>query len=139
MKRNDGDVAIKPFGKEIFEENYFIKQTPIFNIQIDSFLQYILIAIEDLKVPAKILVDSGAQLSMFRKGMITGEKINVTSWVRFTGITDNELNTLGTMDLKINGIRIEFHVVQDEFKFPYDSILGINCLRKNKLRLDKGY
>ena len=51
-ERNDGDVAIKPFGEEIFEKNYFIKQTPIFNIQIDSLLQYIFIPIEDLEVPA---------------------------------------------------------------------------------------
>ena len=41
--------------------------------------------------------------------------------------------------MKINGIKVEFHVVKDEFKFSSDDILGINCLRKNKLRLDKGY
>ena len=85
-------------------------------------MQYIFIPIEDLKVPAKIVVDLGAQLSIIRKGIITGDthSINVTSWVRITGITDNALNTLGTIDLKINEIIIEFHVVQDDFKFPYD-------------------
>ena len=56
-----------------------------------------------------------------------------------TGITDDSLKTLETTDLKINGIHFEFHVVPNNFKFPYDGISGINCLITQKLRLHKGY
>ena len=70
-----GDVAIKSIGKEIFERNSSIKNTPIFNIQIDSFLKYIFMPIEDLQGTAKLLVNPGPQLLIIQKSVITGENI----------------------------------------------------------------
>ena len=111
----------------------------IYNIQAENILQYITVPLEELKINAKILVDCGAQVSIVKQGNIPESRINKATITYVTGITDDSLKTLGTTDLKINGINFEFHVVPNNFKFPYDGILGINCLSTQKLRLDKGY
>ena len=39
----------------------------------------------------------------------------------------------------MNGINIDFHVEPENFCLPYDGILGIKFLTKQKLRLDEDY
>ena len=102
-------------------------------------LQYVTVPFINLKIQAKILIDSGAMLSLIKQNLVPNNQIDPTKKAYITGITSDVLSTLGSTFLKINDERFEFQVVSSDFQIPYDGILGINCLRNHKLRLDKGY
>ena len=111
----------------------------IYLLKPENLLQYIEIKSLYANRPYQLLVDSGAQLNIIKKSEIPEQMMDTNQRIFITGITNNPIQTLGTVCLYINNLPFEFHVAPESFSIRYDGILGIKILKEQKLRLDEGY
>lgn len=77
----------------------------------------------------QFLLDTGAEVSLIKFGVIRNkELIQNNKSIRLKGITDQAVNTLGNIELKIKiceGIMHQiFVIVQDDFPIRQDGIIG---------------
>lgn len=88
------------------------------------------------RVDYVFLVDSGARISLLRKGACT-EPIKQCS-VRAVGVTGDDLNILGEaiISVRIRGNLYElmFHIY--DMQLPYDGVLGVDLLRQLEVMVD---
>ena len=54
------------------------------------------------------------------------------------GISDEPFITIRTVNIKLFNQLIKFHVIQDSIQIPYNGILGVEFLNKNKVIIDFG-
>ena len=108
-------------------------------LNLENALQYIDIENPYTNKRCILPVDSGAQLNIIKNA----KYLHTYHWkekkIQLSGITDKSIQTLGKINMPINGLHIEFHVVPEDFSLPYDGILGIKILTEQKFRLDEGY
>ena len=113
--------------------------TQVYTFQLKDHLNYVKLELDNLACSVNLLIDTGAQINIIKKQNVKQFEVNTNTRLYIKGITADLCNTLGTVNLPINKIMFEFHVVPDSLPIPYEGILGIKCLQSHKLRLDKGY
>jgi len=74
------------------------------------------------------MVDTGAGPNLIKKGKLKPDASTKTILLRLTGITDGQVGTLGTADVRVLGEKITLHVVSDDFPMSQDGILGSEFL-----------
>ena len=99
----------------------------IYSFCVDNLLQYINIAYNNFGKNFLILIDTGAQINIIKKNKVDPRFIDESVKHLISGITKNNISTLGVINIPINNINFEFHAVPDTLSFPYDGILRINC------------
>lgn len=71
------------------------------------------------------MLDTGAQPNILKKGCIRKQvRMNQEKRIQLTGITEDVVHTLGTVEARISGIPVVFHVVPDDFPIIPQGILG---------------
>ncbi|KAL6417766.1 hypothetical protein ACFW04_014363 [Cataglyphis niger] len=85
---------------------------------------------EGLLPGAKFMVDTGAAPNLVKQCRIDPKiHINPDSKIILSGITDGQIETLGTIDIEYLGFGIRLHVVNNKFPISQDGILGSEFLR----------
>lgn len=87
------------------------------------------------------LVDTQADISVIRNSSILGDIfINRNDIIRIKGVTQDSLNSLGTVELILHidndEMAHEFHVVPDEFNIDCDGIIGKDFLLQYRCKVD---
>lgn len=88
------------------------------------------------------LVDSGADISVIKFGIVDKNNLflDKTSKTAVKGISNENLNTMGTCNLEIilknETVIQKFHVVEDTIPLKYDAILGRDFLIDNDAIID---
>ncbi|KAL6417715.1 hypothetical protein ACFW04_012557 [Cataglyphis niger] len=76
------------------------------------------------------MVDTGAAPNLVKQCRIDPKiHINPDSKIILSGITDGQIETLGTIDIEYLGFGIRLHVVNNKFPISQDGILGSEFLR----------
>lgn len=92
-----------------------------------------------------LIVDSGADVSLFKRGKISPlQRVDPSKRFDITGITDGSTKTLAETETILhfeNGLEVlhNFQIVGDDFPIPTDGILGRDFLRKYKCSIDYEY
>ena len=85
---------------------------------------------------ANFLVDPGTDLNLIKTGTLLPEtKYNPNNTVLLAGITDHPVRTIGTLEISILDVPVEFHLVKNTFPVSSDGILGRPYLRKEQAQL----
>lgn len=88
-----------------------------------------------------LLVDTGADISLFKKKKITPEQlVNRSEASRIKGITDGLTNSIGTTKTYIYignyTVKHQFHIVSNDFPIPADGIIGRDFITRYQCQLD---
>lgn len=89
-----------------------------------------------------LLVDTGADISLLKSSIISQtELVNKTETCEITGITEQKLQTIGTISTDIicpDSVLInqKFQLIPDEFPIPTDGILGRDFLTKFRCNIN---
>ena len=70
------------------------------------------------------MLDSGASISLVKKGALRADIPLENTPAKITGITPDTMHTLGVVTLTIRGHPYSFHVVDADFPIKDDSIIG---------------
>lgn len=85
-------------------------------------------------------MDTGADVSLVKKGSISLTDIRTTDTINLNGIGQGTITTKGivTIDLKVDNILIahDFHIVDDNFPIPSNGILGLDFIKHYNCILD---
>lgn len=90
----------------------------------------------------RLLVDSGAQISLIQKKCLQGQvRTNPNRSIRIKGIASQVINTEGTVYLKlriVEGMEVDhsFHVVEEQLDLPYCGLIGRDFFKKHKVVID---
>ena len=84
-------------------------------------------------------IDSGAGISLIKESALRySEYVNTRVQVKILGITQKEVLTKGSVMLNINNLPCLFHVIDDNFSFGADAILGLDNLQRYEGKIDLG-
>ena len=89
-----------------------------------------------------LLVDTGADVSILKSNVISeSELVNINETCSITGITEQKLETIGTISTDIICpdnvlIKQKFQLIADEFPLPTDGILGRDFLTKFRCNIN---
>lgn len=91
--------------------------------------------------PVTLLVDTGADISLFKRNKIDPHQIvNRSNISRIKGVTEGHTNSIGTTNTEIfveNYVFSHiFHIVDEKFPIPADGILGRDFISKFCCKLD---
>lgn len=106
-----------------------------------NYADYVIIYCETIKQKCSFLVDTQADISVIKGSALkSNAKLNTNSIIKIKGITDNYIQTYGTIDIcmMISNCQIwqKFHVVPNEFNIPSHGILGKDFIKGNKCCID---
>lgn len=97
---------------------------------------------ESKKGQVSFLLDSGATLTLIKIGNLNGDTVMREEKMALTGVTGHKIHTLGkiraTITLGTREVRHTIYVVRDDFPIDYEGILGIDFLKKQKVKCDHG-
>lgn len=85
--------------------------------------------------PLKLLVDSGASISLLKVDAIEKMPVITKHIISFSGVTNNPMKSLGHIQTNFNSLEGHFHVVSN-LDFPYDGIIGNDFLSKYSCTID---
>ncbi|CAH4023826.1 unnamed protein product [Pieris brassicae] len=85
----------------------------------------------------KLLVDSGASISLIKKLSIQNMPEIDEHTITFSGIgtADKPMRSFGRIPIEFNSLRYRFHII-DNINFPYDGIIGNDFLSDNYSNID---
>ncbi|CAH4023818.1 unnamed protein product [Pieris brassicae] len=85
----------------------------------------------------KLLVDSGASISLIKKSSIRNMPEIDEHTITFSGIgtADKPMRSFGRIPIEFNSPRYRFHII-DNINFPYDGIIGNDFLSDNYSNID---
>ena len=78
------------------------------------------------------MLDSGASISLVKKGALRADIPLENTPAKITGITPDTMHTLAVVTLIIRDHPYRFHVVDDDFPIKDDSFIGRGFLRREK-------
>jgi RNase H-like domain found in reverse transcriptase/Reverse transcriptase (RNA-dependent DNA polymerase)/Integrase zinc binding domain/Retroviral aspartyl protease len=112
----------------------------IFTLDL-TLSNFVTLSIEQQGRPATFLIDSGADISLFKQNDFLKQfPINSTNSCRIRGIGENTHNSLGTLEVPLHFnnfvINHSFQIVDQNFPIPSDAILGRDFLTKFSCKLD---
>ena len=85
------------------------------------------------------MLDTGAQPNIIKKECINSDVyINKKDIIQLTGITENVVNTLGSIIAHISSTPVTFHVVPDEFPIITQGILGSTFFTEHNACINYG-
>ena len=85
----------------------------------------------------RFLVDSGSELNLVRADALKETVIiDKNKLCGLTGISENIVQTLGVVKIKLLDIQCEMHVVPNDFPIPWDGILGVQFLKQQNATLN---
>lgn len=87
------------------------------------------------------MIDTQADISLIKLNRLKPrECIDTSEVIRITGITDEPINTIGSLQATIGNddfnVDFPFQVVPDHFHIPSDGILGKDFLKRFKCNID---
>ncbi|CAH3940990.1 unnamed protein product [Pieris brassicae] len=85
----------------------------------------------------RLLVDSGASISLIKKSSIQNMPEIDEHTITFSGIgtADKPMRSFGRIPIEFNSLRYRFHII-DNINFPYDGIIGNDFLSDNYSNID---
>ncbi|CAF4952206.1 unnamed protein product [Pieris macdunnoughi] len=85
----------------------------------------------------KLLVDSGASISLIKKSSIQNMPEIDEHTITFSGIgtADKPMKSFGRIPIEFNSLKYRFHII-DNINFPYDGIIGNDFLSDNYSNID---
>ena len=84
-----------------------------------------------------LMIDSGSQGNVIKSHALPhGVKVNHNERIWIKGISVDPFITIGTVNIKLFNQSIKFNVIQDSMQIPYNSILGVEFINKNKAIID---
>ncbi|XP_039308185.1 uncharacterized protein LOC120358336 [Solenopsis invicta] len=87
--------------------------------------------------PIAFMVDTGAHPNIIKKGCVHGDiTINNQEILQLTGITENAVSTLGSIEAHILETPVKIHVVPDEFPMTQQGILGTSFFKEHDACID---
>ena len=96
------------------------RKTRVPTVQISS---------KELDKPTIFMVDTGSEPNLIKIEAISSHvPINEKKIVKLCGITAQHVFTLGTVEINITGLLIQFHVVPNDFPISCSGILGTEFL-----------
>ena len=82
-------------------------------------------------------VDTGADVSLIKYKYIKQEAgINRQKLVSISDVTPGECVTLGSINMELNGLPCEAHMVPDDFPIDTDGLLGWDMIMKHGVRVN---
>ena len=85
------------------------------------------------------MLDTGAQPNILKKECINNNiQINYEEIIQLTGITENVVNTIGSITAHISGVPVIFHVVTDDFPIITQGILGSSFFTEHNACINYG-
>ena len=97
----------------------------------------ILITSPNLEGKARLMVDSGSDVNLIKKSMVTASTIvNTQEIIYIRGIIDSNQATLGTASIMIANHPVNFHVVNDALFDDEGGILGSEFLLHQEASID---
>lgn len=83
------------------------------------------------------MLDTGAEINLLKLNRIRRTaQTNTTETVYMTGISADRLTTLGTVNIRIFGELVKFHLVPKLFPIEADGILGTEFLKSKSATID---
>ena len=82
--------------------------------------------------PTIFMIDTGAYPCIIKKGCVHGSiSINANEKLQLTGITEDAVNTLGSIEARIIHTTVTLHVVPDDFPIIQQGILGTSFFQEH--------
>lgn len=137
-----GSVSKPKSSNTNLNQNNTIKN--VFNLNL-SYSDYIVLNSKLNYCGSTFLVDTQADISLVKLSAIQtsfdlDNKINTNETIRIKGITQDIINSLGTININfyINNhyIHCLLHVVPNELNIPVDGILGKDFIKHYKCKID---
>ena len=80
---------------------------------------------------SRFYTDTGADISIIKQGCVkVSTPIDNSRIVAITGVTPGECITLGRIDVQLQGLLCELHVVPDDFPIDTDGLIGWDTLTR---------
>ncbi|XP_036142126.1 uncharacterized protein LOC118645358 [Monomorium pharaonis] len=87
--------------------------------------------------PTAFMLDTGAQPNIIKQGCLQRKiEVNNQEILQLTGITEDAVNTLGSIQVQIFNILVTFHVVPDDFPIIQQGILGTSFFTEHNACID---
>ncbi|PNF39993.1 hypothetical protein B7P43_G15585 [Cryptotermes secundus] len=100
----------------------------------------ILITVAGIDQPLRMLVDTGAQISVIKRGLIPGDvPIHTDKQYEVAGITVGSINTLGSVNLTLHDRTYKFQVAPEEIQLTEDGLIGRDILKDSVINNREGY
>lgn len=85
------------------------------------------------------MLDTGAQPNIIKKGCLRENgDIDTKDIIKLTGITEEVVETLGSIQAYIDQIPITFHIVENDFPIITQGILGSTFFTNNHVCINYG-
>ena len=89
-----------------------------------------------IKGNATFYADTGAEVSILKVSNLTNVSlIKSTEKLLITGVTQGSCNTLGTVEMFLNGLRSKLHIVPHDFPISVEGIIGWDLFEKYEGRI----
>ena len=86
---------------------------------------------------SKFLIDSGCQINLIKeKNVASKMRINPKSKYHLVGIGEGSTETLGEIDILIDGLTVKFQTIPNDFPIKQDGILGVDILHNHSASLN---
>ncbi|PNF20391.1 hypothetical protein B7P43_G09709 [Cryptotermes secundus] len=100
----------------------------------------ILITVAGIDQPLRMLVDTGAQISVIKRGLIPDDvPIHTDKQYEIAGITVGSINTLGSVNLTLHDRTYKFQVAPEEIQLTEDGLIGRDILKDSVINNREGY
>ena len=100
----------------------------------------ILITVAGIDQPLRMLVDTGAQISVIKRGLIPDDvPIHTDKQYEIAGITVGSINTLGSVNLTLHDRTYKFQVAPEEIQLTEDGLIGRDILKDSIIYNREGY
>lgn len=75
------------------------------------------------------MIDTSAAPNLIKRGKLKHDvSVNDYDQLRLTGITDGQVETLGSITTNIAGRKVKLHIISDDFPISWDGILRTDFL-----------
>lgn len=82
------------------------------------------------------MIDSGSSVNIIKIGILKDTPIDVNDTLILKGITDNVVQALSSVTIKIIDEITKFYIVNDNFNISSDDIIGTHFLKENNAIID---
>ncbi|KAI4474792.1 hypothetical protein M0804_014668 [Polistes exclamans] len=92
---------------------------------------------QELTGTVTLMIDTGAEINLIKSNVLRkSTETDATETVRLTGISQDRHSTLGTAKVRLFGEDVKFHLVEENFPFQSNGILGTEFLQSVSATID---
>lgn len=106
-----------------------------------NYSNFLSLQIRDSFSPIKILIDTGADISLIKANVLKSTTVIDTETIKINGITSDQISSIGKLETDIylsidKKLTHTFHVIPEGIILPFDAIIGLDFIGKFAAILD---